>query len=116
MTESRNLKRKADFELAPPYLTRAKMTLNHEPKLKSCLKEARRRGASKNLAKKKVRFEMPVQATMAYWFLKKVYEIKRGVQSIMEIILKRSTAGLHYESNAGGSRDRAKSLRLYSRI
>ncbi|GFO44465.1 hypothetical protein PoB_007097000 [Plakobranchus ocellatus] len=83
MPESRNLKRKADCELAPPYLTRAKMTLNHEPKLKSCLKKARRRGASKKLAKKKVLFEMPVQATVAYWFLKKVYEIKRGVHSII---------------------------------
>ncbi|GFO44460.1 urocanate hydratase [Plakobranchus ocellatus] len=88
MTESRNLKRKADCELAPPYLTRAKMTLNHEPKLKSCLKKARRRGANKKLAKKKVRFEMPVQAPVAYWFLKKVYEIKRGVQSLMEKLTK----------------------------
>ncbi|GFO44468.1 hypothetical protein PoB_007097300 [Plakobranchus ocellatus] len=66
MPESRSVKRKADFELAPPYLKRAKMTLNHAPKLKFCLKKARRRGASKKLAQKKVRFEMPVQAPEAY--------------------------------------------------
>ncbi|GFN78502.1 hypothetical protein PoB_000500800 [Plakobranchus ocellatus] len=57
---------------------------------------------------------MPVQATVAYWFFKKVYQIKRGVQSLMEKTLKRSTAGLDYDSNAGGSRDRAKRLRLDS--
>ncbi|GFO44466.1 hypothetical protein PoB_007097100 [Plakobranchus ocellatus] len=90
------------------------MTPSHEPTLKSCLKKARRRGAKKKLAKKKVRFEVPVQAPVAYWFLKKVYEIKLGVRSLMEKKLKRSTAGLDYESSAGASRDRANGLRLDS--
>ncbi|GFO44462.1 hypothetical protein PoB_007096700 [Plakobranchus ocellatus] len=57
---------------------------------------------------------MPVQAPVTYWFPKKVYHIKQGVQSLMGKTLKRSTAGFDYESNAGGSRDRAKSLRLDS--
>ncbi|GFO44461.1 hypothetical protein PoB_007096600 [Plakobranchus ocellatus] len=90
------------------------MTLSHEPKLKFCLKKARRRGASKKLTKKKVRFEMPVQVTVAYWFPKRVYQIKQGVQSLMKKNVKRSTAGFDYESSAGASRDGADSLRLDS--
>ncbi|GFO03030.1 hypothetical protein PoB_002953500 [Plakobranchus ocellatus] len=53
MPQTRSLKRKADSELAPLYLKRAKMTPSHEPKLKSCLQKARGRGASKKLTKKK---------------------------------------------------------------
>ncbi|GFO01820.1 hypothetical protein PoB_002832500 [Plakobranchus ocellatus] len=69
MPESRSLERKADCELATPDLKRAKMTPSQEPKLGSCLKKkTRRRGSSKKLTKKKVRFEMPVQATVAYCF------------------------------------------------
>ncbi|GFO05168.1 hypothetical protein PoB_003167300 [Plakobranchus ocellatus] len=116
MSQRTSLKRKADCELAPPSLKRAKMTPSQEPQFKSCLKKARRRGAGKNLPKKKVRFQLPVQATVAYRCLKKVYEIKRGVQSFLEKVFKPWTAGRDYQSNAGGSRDRAKRLRVDSRF
>ncbi|GFO48848.1 hypothetical protein PoB_007535300 [Plakobranchus ocellatus] len=96
--------------------TSLKRKAESEPKLKSCLKKARRRGAGKNLPKKKVRFQLPIQATVAYWCLKKIYDVKRGVQSFLEKVFKPWTAGRDHQSKSRGSRDRAKRLRVDSRF
>ncbi|GFN91522.1 hypothetical protein PoB_001802800 [Plakobranchus ocellatus] len=51
--QTRSLKRKADPELTAPDLKRAKMTPSQKPKLRSCRKKARRKGASNMIINKK---------------------------------------------------------------
>ncbi|GFO30300.1 hypothetical protein PoB_005680500 [Plakobranchus ocellatus] len=108
MPEARNLKQKADCELAPPELKRAKMTPSQEPKLKSCLKKARRKGANKKRIEKTVRFDIPIKATITYWIFKRIHRIKRGMQSFLEKIFSTPETGLDDKGNTEGACDRAK--------